>query len=126
MNIIVQDFINKLAKINIGFNVLNADKKINTATQLVDYLSNNYNQLSNEDIKLTLEWVYGVYYESGNIKQALKNRPDIYLIKKVLPIARRFYKDSEEILPFLYANLNSSKGDIYESLKQEILSLEKK
>lgn len=125
MNVIMQDFIDKLENINIGFNVIDADKKIKVAIQLVDYLNKNYNGLSREDIKLALEWIYGVYYECGNIKQALEHRPDVYLIKKVLPIAQKFYKDSIELLPFLYANLHNSNSDLNEILKSEIDRIEK-
>jgi hypothetical protein len=124
--------LSELETINVGFDVLIAKNKVLLIDGIMEYLEENYNLISVKNKKRILEQVYGIYYEMGNLKQAIKPRADIQLMKRALPLAKSVFGQTKELLPYLYSNLHIEIGnereckliqneiDIIESGKNEL------
>jgi hypothetical protein len=118
--------IKELEEIKIGFDLLKAEEKIDKILILINlldqYKSDQFYDKNKDEIIQILQQAYGTIYEVGNTKQTLTSKNDIILAEKILPIAKRIYGKSKNLIPYLNLNLNNNISNKikYESFQKEI------
>lgn len=127
----IKEKIKEIEAIEIGFDMILAEKKASKTAILLDCIEQkiaNSSLIKKEDIIYILQLVYGLIYEIGDTRQQLQSKADIHLAKRLLPIARMVFGKNKELLPYLHLNLNYSIGDekTHHLLEQEISEIENK
>ena len=123
--------IKKIEEIKIGFDISLAEIKIDKIIELVKFIEENFDQdfkrIKRDELVAVLQQVYGISYEIGNTKQSLSSGKDVILAKRILPIARKVYNKSKELLPYLHLNLTNYIGKEiqHKLLLEEINEIEK-
>ena len=88
--------------------IFNVSKEL--TLDIIDYLNSNLAEIgksiSIKDVISVLQMAFGTVHVIGNTKQFMKNRLDIEIVEKILPIARLIYGKNKDLLPYLYTCLN--------------------
>lgn len=123
----IKNKIEEIRKIDPGFDILKAEKKLNMLDSMLNEIENSLFKevckISRDDIITVLRLCYGISYEIGNTKQSLSNsNKEIEISKRILSIARLLFGKSKDLLPYLTLNLvNSiSDTDLHNSICLEI------